>query len=127
MRLPASTHRFHQAHWVLRPVVLAVLVYGTLLRFASLYFLATLRFPEVGGDPDYGSGWDRLGSGLTILNLLLAGLLARELHLSRRRDATLRRAHFAGALLGLVYLGSLQWLIFRAPDVFTALLPATHR
>lgn len=121
MRLPTSTHATTQ--WILRPTVIAVLVYGTLLRFASLYFLSTMRYPLRGDDPAYGVGWDKLGSALTVLNLCLAGLMLREIMAARTRGAALRRAHFAGATLGLVYLGSLQWLVFLAPDVFEALLP----
>ncbi len=128
MRLPDSIDRsFGPKHWVLRPVVLAVLVYGTLLRFASLYFLSTMRFPTLAEDPAYGAGWDRLGAGLTVLNLALAGLLLHELLLARKRGAALRRAHYAGAVIGLAYLASLQFLVIRSPAVFEALLPSGIR
>ncbi len=122
MRLPASTQRSTQVNWVLRPAVLAVLIYGSVLRFASLYFLSTLRYPTGPDDSAYGAGWDRLGVGLTVLNLGLAGLMVREMLAARDRGAALRRAHMAGATLGLIYLVSLQWLVIRAPDVFEALV-----
>lgn len=107
----------HSVPSVISPSVLGVLIYGTLLRFLSIYGLCTLQYPTEEQSLEFGAAFQSLGTCLTIANVGLFAWLAMEAYQAWGRKDDFRRGRQVGRLLALGYLVGTQYLVLSASEV----------
>ncbi len=103
-----KANRAGVAAFVISPAVVACMVHMLLCSFWSLWVLCTFKYPRMGSDEIFRLLTPAQFTGVTAINVALAGALLFAGFQALRGPLGLRRAHLVGASLGLIAVCTIQ-------------------
>ena len=112
---------------VIPGALLSLVVYGAMVRVATLYFLCTVSYPRIDGPPMDRSPGTALFVTMTLIHLGFGAALLGVWRRARTAPPGLRRAHRAGCVVGLLLLALLQWATLSGLGAMHALLDQAGR
>ena len=95
--------------FVLRPGVVAVIVYVGLAAVWGVWRICTATLPETGGDEPFRLLTTPRLTSITVLHAGLLLVLVAEGLVARRSGSGLRRGHLVGIALAVLVVALAQW------------------